>query len=163
MSPNDRVILDKEFCAGSAGIVEISAQPCDGNLKILCVKGSRIGRVSDTGTPLIRLDDDSFDFGTTIRFISEIEGFLRLSASMDICPYGATDDDYDGHDLKWLQEARYRVPVADVHPNANWHTMARATALSKVGFDNLMEICRLSEEMTGQDQRFMLTVPRSRS
>uniref|UniRef100_A0A8H7N865 Uncharacterized protein n=1 Tax=Bionectria ochroleuca TaxID=29856 RepID=A0A8H7N865_BIOOC len=77
---------------------------------------------------------------------------------MDICPYGATDDDNEGHDPKWLQEACYRVPVADVQSNANWHTMTRAAASSKAGFDTLKEICQLDEEMTGQDQRFMLVM-----
>jgi hypothetical protein len=36
--------------------------------------------------------------------------------------------------------------------------MTRAAASSKAGFDTLKEICQLDEEMTGQDQRFMLVM-----
>uniref|UniRef100_A0A8H7N8C9 Heterokaryon incompatibility domain-containing protein n=1 Tax=Bionectria ochroleuca TaxID=29856 RepID=A0A8H7N8C9_BIOOC len=43
MSPIDRVTLDKGFCAGSAGIVEIGAQPLDSNPNILCVKAYVLG------------------------------------------------------------------------------------------------------------------------
>ncbi|CAH0030156.1 unnamed protein product [Clonostachys rhizophaga] len=147
-----RLTLDDEFCAGSAGIVANGAQPLDGSPNILGVKGSRIGRVLDTGTSLMISEQDSLDFSGIRRFISEIEGFLLQSASMDICPYGATNGDYEGHGPTWLQEARYRIPVADAQTNADFHSVGRATASSKAKFDSLMEFYRLYDEMAGQGQ-----------
>ncbi|KAF2488650.1 HET-domain-containing protein [Lophium mytilinum] len=143
VSPNESSSTNKPFRAGHKPNWTAFPRALPSDPRVLAIEGCRIGTVKETGDVLSRTETDPVpSLAACHQFIVQIDTYLRQTASLDICPYGASSKDIDQFEPDWFEPAQYRIPVADKEESPETGNVTRATGQSEILLESLIAVIR---------------------